>query len=890
MPLANGTRLGPYEILAAIGAGGMGEVYRAKDTRLDRMVAIKVLPSHLSHNAQLKQRFEREARTISQLSHPHICALHDIGHQNGTDFLVMEYLEGETLAGRVDRGPLPTEQVLKYGVQIAEALDKAHRQGIVHRDLKPGNVMLTRSGAKLLDFGLAKYATSAEAHTSSELMTRDRPLTEEGMMLGTVQYMAPEQLEGKEADGRTDIFALGEILYEMTTGKRSFQGSSKPTLIAAILSSEPPPVSTIQPTAPPALDHTIRKCLAKDPDDRWQSAADIASELKWISESTSGTSAVSPAIRPRKVLQKALPAAALIFFLTTLMLAFSVFYYRRLLGTPQAPTLYRLTFPLPENTIAGPPGSLAISPDGKLTAFVATKEGQDYLWLRPVDSTEMRQIPRTEGVGYPFWSSDSRYIGFFAQGKLKKVDVFGGTPQTICDASSGRGGTWTSNGVIVFAPQSTGALYRVPAEGGKVEGTTLYDSAKEVSHRWPCILPDGKHFLFTIASGRADASGIYIGSIDSKEKKRLLSDRSRAVYASNYILFMREGNLMAQQFDAKRLELTGDVSVVAPNLDFDPGLSASSFSGSANELLTYMNAGDFTNELTWVDRSGKPLSKVTTQAAIYVNPTISPDGKKLAVGLPDSTGGLYDVWISELARGTFSRVTFDPATDWTSIWSPDGTKILFSSNRNGPFDIFQKSVGGTSNDEVLFHSETSKIPEDWSKDGRYVLYNEENVKTKFDIKVLPLFGDRRPIIYLQTEFNEAHAKFSPDGKWIAYVSDETGRPEVYVDRFPISTGDRRQISTAGGDQPVWRADQKELFYIAGDRRLTAVEIMMGKGLEIGASTPLFVVHFTSNAFPGGEAHQYDVTADGQRFVLANVNNQYASLINVVLNWTRLLKK
>ena len=894
MALASGTRLGPYEIVAAIGAGGMGEVYRAKDTRLNRAVAIKILPHHLSGNPQLKQRFEREAKAISSITHPNICALYDIGQQNGNDYLVMELLEGETLAKRLDRGALPNEQVLKYGIQIAEALDKAHRQGIVHRDLKPGNVMLTKSGAKLLDFGLAKYQEVPDVPLGSTLETRDRPLTQEGMVLGTVQYMAPEQLEGKEADSRTDIFALGELLYEMSTGRRTFQGNSKAQLMASIISSEPPPISSIQPLAPPALERTIRKCLAKDPDDRWQSAHDVASELRWISESTSASSTTitaAPAPKPRKILQKVFPLAA-VFFLATTVILFWQNYRIRNASTGAAPAqLYQLSFPLPEGCVAGPPGSLAISPDGRLMTFIATKEGQDFLWLRPVDSTEARQLPRTDGAGYPFWSPDSHFIGFFSEGKLKKIDINGGTPQTLANAPSGRGGTWMSNGTIIYTPLSTGGMYSIASEGGSPKQITVTPGKAENSYRWPYALPDDHHFLFTVASGNQDVSGIYLGTTDSNQTKRLLPDRSRAIYSAGFIFFMRENNLMAEPFDVQTLTLkTEPIYLVSSNLDFDPGLSASSFSASEAGVLTFMNAGDFTNQLIWTDRTGKSLGNVLGQSSLYVNPTLSPDEKKLAVGIPASAGGFYDVWIVELARGTFSRFTFDPANEWANIWSPDSSKIAFSSNKSGAFDIYQKTVGGSGSDEPLLKGTSGTVVEDWSSDGKYILYSEESLTTKLDIKILPMFGDHKPKIYLQTEFNEGHARFSPDGKWIAYVSDETGRPELYVDRFPISTSDRRQISTSGGDQPLWRADQKELFYISGDHKLTAVEIKSAENLEPGASVPLFETHFTPNQFPGGEAHQYTVTKDGQKFLIAQVNNQYASQIHVVVNWRNLLKK
>jgi serine/threonine protein kinase len=570
MPLTTGSKLGPYEIVAPIGAGGMGEVYRAKDTRLERTVAIKVLPAHFSENAQMKQRFEREARTISSLSHPNICSIYDVGHHNGIDFLVMEYLEGQSLATRLDKGPIPVEQVLRLGIQIAEALDKAHRQGIVHRDLKPGNVMLTKSGAKLLDFGLAKYQLKETSPAASDLETRDRPLTEEGTILGTVQYMAPEQLEGKEADSRTDIFALGTLLHEMITGQRAFKGTSKAALISSILSTEPPSVSSLQPLAPAALDHVIRKCLAKDPDERWQNAHDVASELKWIAETSQSTpTTVAGKVVRRRNWERIGWAITTLLLLTAAIL----FYTTR---APKDKSLVRLSIvPEGETRISG---QLAISPNGRSVAFVAkTLTGETTLWVRSTDWANAKKLPGTSNSIYPFWAPDNRYIGFFADGKLKKIDMLEGPPQTICEAPVGRGGSWNKDGVIIFSPNFTATtLYRVSAAGGG-KPEPLFPEVHDRTTIHPQFLPDGNHFLVQVG-GSLDIRGIYTGSLDSQKIKRVMANAARAeIVEPGWFLFVRENNLMASPFDLKKMETTGDSYPIVEKVSFDALITRSLF-------------------------------------------------------------------------------------------------------------------------------------------------------------------------------------------------------------------------------------------------------------------------------------------------------------------------
>jgi len=892
MSLATGTRLGPYEILSAVGAGGMGEVYRAKDTRLDRVVAIKVLPSHLSENPQLKQRFEREARAISSLSHPHICALYDIGQQEGIDYLVMEYLEGESLSQRLNKGALPIEQVLRYGVQIAEALDKAHRQGIIHRDLKPGNIVLTKSGAKLLDFGLAKLQQKPGTPMASELETRDRPLTEEGTVLGTVQYMAPEQLEGREADSRTDIFALGEVLYEMATARPAFQGKSKAGLMSAILSAEPPLISTVMPMVPPTLDRIVKKCLAKDPEERWQSARDVAGELKWISESTSQTKTSAETVRKQRMRLNIGSLLSVLFFVTTIASLF--FVYRFYQKSIQSDVLKVSILP-EENTSIGQAGSLAISPNGKLVAFVAiSKEGTTALYVRPLDTMEARRLPGTEDAAYPFWSPDSAFLGFFGRGKLWKIDIIGGPPQTLCESSSSRGASWSSDGTVVFSPSlGNGGLYKVSAAGGAPAQVTDLDAKlQEATHRWPMFMPDGKHFLYVIHSVKPENSGIFIGSLDSSVKKRLLPDEYHVEYApQGYLVFVRETTLMAQRFDLSKLACLGDPFPLAEKIYAESGAGVASFSVSAGGVLTYATTSGYgAQQFAWVDRQGKQLSTFG-EVGISGDAWFSPDEKKVVFyAIRSSVASKPDIWMAEFAQGTFTRFTFDPANDFQPIWSPDGSRIVFASNRKGSYDLYEKMLSGSREERPLLETKDWKFPLDWTADGRYLIFENDDHKTKADLWILPLFGDRKPFPYLQTEFNETHAKVSPDGKWVAYGSDETGRSEIYVQSFPVP-GAKRQVSAAGGDQPQWSKVQNELFYLAQEGQLMSVQVEMEPGFEAGIPVALFPTYAPSIPLVGNDRNQYLVASDGNRFLINRV--AVAGLptpITVVINWTKLLNK
>jgi len=875
--MQSGSKLGPYEILAPLGAGGMGEVYRANDTRLDRTVAIKVLPSHLSSNPDLRQRFEREARAVSSLNHPHICTLHDVGNQDGVEYLVMEFLEGETLADRLKKGPLPSDQVLRHGIEIADALDKAHKQGIVHRDLKPGNIMLTKSGAKLLDFGLAKLqppASQAVMSGVSALATEaGKNLTAEGTIVGTFQYMAPEQLEGKDLDSRTDIFAFGVVLYEMITGKKAFTGTSQASLIAAILDKDPQPISDIQPMTPPALDRVVKTCLAKDPDDRWQSAHDLMNELKWIREGSSQAGTPAPVAARRKHRERLSWILALVFFL--LSLAFAALYFQR--PAPQN-TLMQLSVLPPENTSIL---SSTISPDGKNLAIVASDaSGKRTLWIRSIDSLTARPLPETDGSAYPFWSPDSRALGFFADRKLKKIDIPGGRAQTLCDVQDPHGGSWSPQGIILFASQTL--LYQISASGGQATPVTKLDPNEEAD-RWPCFLPDGRHFFYLGDAYRTEEHHLKLGSLDSMKSTIVLSSFvSNLAYAhSGFVLFVRQGVLMAQKFDPARLQLSGEAFPLAEQMAYTGGNHQFDFSVSDSGVLTYRRANP-NSQMIWFDRAGKSLG-VVGEPGRFVNVDLSPDENRVAAEQLDADGRNGDIWIFDLIRKTTSRFTFDPGWDQCALWSPDGNRIVFASDRNvesAAQNLYQKNSGGGGNDELLLKSDSYKTPTSWSPDGKILAvdYSTEG-SNNGDILLLSL-SDRQLTPYLKTDFSEYDAQVSPDGKWIAYVSDESGKPEVYVQPFVVS-GAKWQISASGGEQPRWRRDGKELFFVSGDNKLSAAEIQSNITLQPGIPRPLFEVRIVRS----DGRQNYAVSADGQRFLVNTVPEDTSSgSINLVFNW------
>ena len=884
MGLSTGTRLGPYEIVSAVGAGGMGEVYRARDTRLDRTVAIKVLPQHLADTPEARQRFEREARAVSALNHPHICTLHDVGSQDGTEFLVMEYLEGETLAARLEKGPLPLEQVLKLGIEIADALDKAHRQGIIHRDLKPGNIMLTKSGAKLLDFGLAKAAVApASVATLTAAVTRTTPVTQQGTIVGTFQYMSPEQVEGKEVDARSDIFSFGAVLYEMLTGQRAFPGKSQLSVASAILEKEPAPISTAKPMTPPMMERAVNRCLAKEPDDRWQTARDLELELKWIAGSGSQSAVAAPVIARNKIRELVAWIVAGVCALAAV--TFGVLHWSH---TPEKPRVVRSYVKATLSSgflFSGQVSGFALSPDGLRLAYVALNaNGKGGLWVRPLDSLQAQPLAGTDDASYPFWSPDSRTIGFFAGGKLKRIEASGGPPLTLCDAPLPRGGSWSQAEEILFAPNLNAPLFRVSASGGTATPVTSLDAAKgEVTHRWPQFLPDGRHFLYLAGSPYGlkenPMNSVVVGSLDSKERKLLMHTHSSATYASGHILFLRQNTLMAQPFDAKRLEFTGEAFPVADPVREEETTIRSYFSASQNGVLTYLEGtGEADRELVWIDRSGKTVGKVPGQDA-YSAPRISPDGKKVAY-VRGASG--FDIWSYDLARGVKTPLTFGSGSGQSNlfpVWSPDGQRIAYTSVRGGKFGFYQRAADGSGSEEVLLEgTDYVKYLSDWSPDMNYLSYqdNHQGVASTF---VLPLSGERNPHPFLQSPFTTVRASFSPDGKWLAYCSNESGDLKAYVVPFP-GPGGKWQVSSGGGDFPRWRRDGKELFYFSLDNKMMAVEIKAsGSSFVIGAVRQLF----ETRAYRS-QVGAYDVTADGQRFILAYEPGQPNEAITLVENW------
>jgi Tol biopolymer transport system component len=900
MAFTSGKKLGPYEIVSALGAGGMGEVYRARDTRLDRTVAIKILPADLSSNLEAKQRFEREGRAISSLNHPNICTLYDIGQQDGIDYLVMEFLEGQTLADRLVKGPLPLDQLLKCGIEICEGLEKAHKTGVVHRDLKPGNVMLTRSGAKLMDFGLAKAATAGMPASSSLTMTlsgpsAEQPLTARGTVVGTFQYMSPEQVEGKEADARSDIFALGAVLYEMSTGRRAFTGKTQASIVAAILASEPQPISTLQPMTPPALDRVVATCLAKDPEERFQTAHDLKLQLKWIAEGGSKAGIPAPVAAQRRNRERILWGA--LALLLAACVALAAIHFGRTTAERRAVHAY---IPAPEKAsfafVGDRTAPLVISPDGTRLAFGATgSDGKQLLWVRALQAATSLPLPGTEGATYPFWSADSRFIGFFAEGKLKKIEAAGGPAQGLCDAPDGRGGTWSREDTIIFAPTYNGPLYKVSAAGGTpVQVTELDSSLHENTHRWPQALPDGRHFLYFARSLQAEVSSTYVGSLDGKGRKLLFRSWSNVVYATaGYLLFVRDANLMAQPFDPKDLSVRGDAVPVANGVLENLPYSRAIVSVSDNGILAYGTLGNMAepSRLRWLDRAGKQIGTVGDPAT-YSAPRLSPDGKRLAVAVGDPARATTDIWIYDLVGGDKTRLTFDPSINSQPVWSPDGSHIAFYSNRKNSFpQLYQKASNGAGNEESLLDSRMQDRPDDWSPDGKFIVF-EPNTSVNA-LWLLPLSSDRKPTVFLGGESGTypTEARFSPDGKWLAYVEYGSGKREVYVTPFPGKTG-KWQVSAAGGRYPRWRGDGKELFFLAqNDTTLMAVDVdLSGSAPRISTPKELFGVRLVYSPM-SPEWGAYDVAADGKRFLVDSMDQApIAEPINLVLNWDAELMK
>ena len=867
----------------------MGEVYRARDVRLDRAVAIKVLPSHLSSSPELKQRMEREARAISALNHPQICHLYDIGSQDGTDYLVMELLEGETLAERLCKGAMPLNEVLKIAIAITEALTVAHRQGIVHRDLKPGNIMLTRTGAKLMDFGLAKTTTPglgvsgsnapllSAARTMSEASPMS-PLTTAGAVIGTIQYMAPEQLEGKEADVRSDLFAMGATLYEMVTGNRPFAGRSQISVASAILEKDPEPITATHPLTPPAFEQVVATCLVKNPDDRFQSAHDLKLQLKWIAE---GRSFDKNAPEKNQASRAGILIGLACVFGVLLIAALGLWRSSR----PVQQIAY-YSAPLPFSA-----GDVAVAPNGQTVAITGrNSERQNMLWIYEPGSPLARAVPGTEGSNFPFWSPDGGSVGFFADGKLKRVDLSGGPVRTLCDAPTGRGGTWNRNGVIVFTPTGVLAvgLFRVAASGGAPTQITFPDRAqKEDSHRWPFFLPDGNHFLYLAMnlSGSKVMSSIYVGALDSHEKRFIMQAEANAAYAApGYLLFYRDKTLFAQRFDAKKFEVGGEAVPVLTDIEYVPRIQRAVFASSGGGVLVAQksSADNGTSQLLWFDRQGQQVG-FATKPGIYGNVSLSPNGKLVAAESLDVATNNTDLWIYDLANGSAKRLTFDPAIDSTPLWSPDGARLVFTSDREQEFNLYVKNADGSQEEKLIPQDGPDRFPEDWSPNGKYVLYQRGT-----DLWYVA-FPELTATVFLKGGASAPTvARFSPDGKWVAYASNESGRSEIYVTSFPGAHG-KWQVSNAGGVGPKWRSDGKELFYLSPDLKMMAVPVTQGANFDAGTPVALFQAN-PREMIATSERFVYDVSKDGQRFLINTELKSGLTPMSVVVNWAAALNK
>jgi len=887
MALTSGTKLGPYEIESQLGAGGMGEVYRARDTRLDRTVAIKVLASHLSSSPELKQRMEREARAISALNHPNICHLYDIGSEAGTDYLVMEFLEGETLADRLSKGALPLSEVLRIGSAVAEALAFAHQHGIIHRDLKPGNIMLTKAGAKLMDFGLAKSmvagaAGSPGSPSSAPLLSAVNtltdaspmtPLTTLGAVIGTIQYMSPEQIEGKPADARSDLFALGAVLYEMLTGTRPFLGKSQISVASAILEQNPEPLSAIQPLTPPSLEYVVNTCLAKNPDERFQNAHDVALQLRWIARRASSASSVAqPGAQANSRERLAWVVAGV---LTVLLIGLAVWW--RASRVPE--TISYFDAPLSFEA-----QDVAIAPNGHTVVIAGHGESQrnNVLWIYEPGSQEAKTIPATDGANFPFWSPDGRSLGFFADGKLKRLDLAGGPVQALCDAPTGRGGTWNKDGVILFTPSGLlgVGLYRIPASGGTpVQISSPDRNLKEDSHRWPFFLPDGTHYLYSAInlSGQKELQSIYLGALDSNEKRLIIGATGNAAYVDpGYLFFYRDRTLFAQRLDARGFKLTGEAVPLFTDIGFTPRIAKAAFSASSSGLLVTQRAGESESQLVWYDRNGHEVG-VATKPGVYGNIALSPNGRFIASDTTDPGSQNTDIYTFALDTGEAKRLTFDPAIDSMPVWSPDGKRILFGNNHQPKFDLYLKNSDGAEEEKIIPQDGSDRFPNDWSRDGKYILY-ERGADLWY-----ATVADLKPTQFLKAVSTLKTARFSPDGKWVAYSSNESGKWEIYVTTFPDAHG-KWQVSTAGGTQPRWRGDGKELYYLSPDDKLVAVPVKTGANFDTGTPSALFQAYPRETVAATSEQFFYDVSQDGQKFL---INTQLKSAIrpmSVVLNW------
>lgn len=858
--MSPGTRLGPYEIVSRIGAGGMGEVFRASDTRLQRDVAIKKLPAGFADNPRLKLRFQREAKLISQLTHPHICTLYDVGE----DYLVMELLEGQSLADRLARGALPLSDVLRYGAQIAEALDRAHRAGVVHRDLKPGNIMITKLGAKLLDFGLARDQDSGLGPHTSAVATAHKPLTEEGTILGTYQYMAPEQLEGIGADARSDLWALGCVLYEMATGKRAFERNSKTSLIAAIVKENPPPLRTLQPLTPPPLEHVVEKCLSKDPDDRWQSAHDVAEELRWIASSGSQAGMAAPVTSRKRHAMVAWSAA--IAVLVALGVVAAAVWSRRAERPEPMPMRFVINLAADPNLVPEAFGKLAVSPDGATIAYIVLEGETSRLYLRAIGESEAKPVAGSEGAVQPFFAPDGKWVAFFARGKLWKVPVAGGAPVFITKASYPRGGTWGDDGTIIFAPFFYSNLFRVSSQGGPARAVThLRRGEGERNHRWPYMLPGSGAFLYTAGLGGSfDDALVMAQRIEGGEPEVVIRGGCGATYLpTGHLAYVRGNSLYAIRFDPQSLRTEGEAVRILTGVSNHTAGSAD-YATSRNGLLAYLQPGaafDEVGKVTLINRAGKRLGPTFPELA---GPRFSPDEKRFSV-----ERSADEIWVYEIERGAAARLTSDVRAI-KPVWTPDGRRVAFSYEEKGPWNPFWRAADGSTPLERIVSSEESMQPSAFTPDGKKMLVTVGRTYTGFDIGIVDLQTKKLDMV-IESDSQERWPEFSPDGQWVVYTSDESGRFEIYVRH--LDGAGRWQISNAGGDLPRWKSPS-EIIYKKG-----------GKFMSVAVSTsPAFRAATPTLLFEGPYS-DYDVSKDGQRFlVVEQREGPPVKEMQVVVNW------
>ena len=905
-----GKTISHYRILEEVGRGGMGVVYKAEDTKLDRFVALKFLPVHLNASDQDKARFIQEAKAAAALNHPNVCSVMDIQEHEGQIFSVMEFVDGQTL--REKEGTFSFKQAIDVGIQIADGIAAAHEKGIVHRDIKPENIMIRKDGiVQIMDFGLAKLRDAG---------SKINRLTKEGSTVGTAGYMSPEQVQGQEVDHRSDIFSNGVVLYELFTGQLPFKGVHDTALAYEIVNVDPAPMSSLKPEIDPHLDAIVLECLEKDPRERTQSIAQISLDLKrYRRESSrqrvSRITAARPVLKPsdtyreeeggqqpevseKPIHSQAWKGGSILFFLTTI----STLLYFYLAGSSPAQQTIRAFIPLPErstldNERGG--GHIALSPDGEKLAFVAADSfGRNNLWVRSLNSLSAQMLSATENAQFPFWSPDGKTIGFFADGKMKKIDAAGGTPFTICDAPDPRGGSWSQAGVIVFGPNVGGGLYQVSAAGGAPSVVTKLDSARnEQTHRWPCFLPDGKHFLFfirtTAAGSGSGTDSICVGSIESPEVKHIFHGASDAAYVQGYILYIRESALMAQSFDLKKLEVTAEPVPIVQQIQYDARFSKATFSVSQNGLLVYQSTGArWTRELALFGSSGEKVVSFG-QPEIFTRARLSKDHKRIGMEIVDLQSHNIDLWLYEIARGIQTRFTFDPAADIAPLWSPNGDRIIFSSNRKVHYDLYVKATTGSSPEELLCDfGARDKIATDWSSDGNYILFTTANdPKTKVDMWILPFEGDRKPVPFLQTEFNEGGGTFSSDMRWVAYISDESGKNEVYVRPFSLPGSQNAgaamgkwQVSINGGISAVWRNDGNAIFYISENK------IMQAEIKTNGTTFEVLKVTQYADFLTKQQNFFKDISPDG-KLILAQVAlpQEKSVPLTLVVNWAMELK-